>query len=141
MKLGHAVTILTLLASPAIAGICGDDSDADIALFETAKSALLNADYRSFSRIAGAYFADIEDSYDDYFGPLEQTFPEGFDRCETILQRREKPGFFQDLILYFPAGYETPMAVLLIGAEVEGQTRMIEFNYNTNISRVLEELK
>ena len=33
------------------------------------------------------------------------------------------------------------MAVLLISADVEGATKMIEFTYNTNISDVLDELK
>ncbi len=136
-----ACAVAACLATPAFAGTCGQENDADIPLFETAKAAFLNADFRSFSRIAGSYFADLDENYDTYFGQLEQIFPDGFERCETILQRREAPAFFQDLILFFPKGYDTPMAVLLIGAKVEGEMRMIEFNYNTSISGVLEELK
>lgn len=136
-----ALALSALIATPALAGTCGPDRDEDIALMETAKAALLNADYRSFASIAGAYFSDLEENYDGYFGPLETTFPDGYDRCVTILQRRESPAFAQDLMLFFPKGYDAPMAVLLIVADVEGTTRMIEFSYNTNISGVLDELK
>ena len=136
-----SLALAGLLATPAFSGSCGADHAADVALLETAKAALLNADYRSFTSIAGPYFPDLADNYDGYFGPLETTFPEGFDRCVTILQRREAPSFAQDLIFYFPKGYDSPMAVLLIAAEVEGTMRMIEFSYNTNISGVLDELK
>ena len=131
----------SFFAAPAFAGTCGPDQDDDVALLETAKAALLNADYRSFVNVAGPYFSDLEENYDSFFGPLETTFPDGFDRCVTVLQRRENPSFAQDLIFFFPKGYETPMAVLLISADVEGATKMIEFTYNTNISDVLDELK
>ncbi|MBT8459084.1 MAG: hypothetical protein KJN60_05395 [Boseongicola sp.] len=136
-----AAAFVTLTASPAISGICGPDRDDDIPLLETAKAALLNADYLSFTSIAGPYFPDLAGNYEGYFGPLENTFPEGFDRCVTVLQRRENPSFAQDFMFYFPKDYESPMAVLLISAEVEGTTRLIEFSYNTNISGVLDELK
>ena len=136
-----ALALATLGTSPAFAGTCGPERDGDIALLETAKAALLNADYRSFTSIAGPYFPDLPENYDGYFGPLEATFPDGFDRCVTILQRRESPSFAQDLMFFFPKGHDSPMAVLLIAAEVEDTMRMIEFSYNTNISGVLDELK
>ncbi|SMX22802.1 hypothetical protein [Boseongicola aestuarii] len=135
------IALAGLIAAPAFSGTCGPEQAADVALLETAKAALLNADYQSFTSIAGPYFPDLAENYDGYFGPLETTFPEGFDRCVTILQRREAPSFAQDLIFYFPKGYDSPMAVLLIAADVEGTMRMIEFSYNTNISGVLDELK
>ena len=134
-------TLAALVAAPTSAATCGADTSSDIPLLETAKAALLNADYRSFTQIAGPYFPDLAENYDGYFGQLESIFPDGFDRCVTILQRREAPSFSQDLMLFFPKGYESPMAVLLIAADVEGTTRMIEFSYNTNISGVLDELK
>ncbi len=110
-------------------------------MFETAKTAFKSGDYRTFTRIVGNFFPDLKDNYDGYFGKLDELFPEGYDRCTTILQRREDPGFYQDMVLFFPKGYDAPMAVLLIGAKIDGEVRMIEFNYNTNISGVLDELK
>src|SRR6056297_67501 len=105
-KLAAALAFASLVTTPALAGICGPDQKEDVALMEAAKAALLNADYRSFASIAGSYFSDLEENYDSYFGPLETTFPDGYDRCVTILQRRESPSFAQDLMLFFPKGYD-----------------------------------
>lgn len=132
---------IAAFSTPANAGPCGADLTGDIPLFEEAKAAFLAADYKSFVDIAGPYFPDLESNFDDYFGQIQVVFPNGFDSCATVLQRREEPGFLQDLVFYFPAGSPAPMALLLIATEVDGQYRLIEFTYNTSISAVLDDLK
>ncbi len=142
MKLRACVTLISVFAaSAAFSGECGGDRAADIPVFEEAKSAFLASDYVRFVDAIGDYFPDVEQNFDAYFGQLERALPDGFSRCATILQRREEPGFAQDLVLYFPKGSDSPMALLLIAAEVDGAYRMIEFTYNTSISSVLEEIK
>ena len=142
MRLFYIVLFsLVMSATQSLAGVCGLDRDADIALLEHAKSAFLSADYREFVTIAGPYFPDLDENFNDYFGQIQIVFPNGFDRCETVLQRRESPGFHQDLIFYFPKGSPAPMALLLIAAEVDGKTVLVEFTYNTSISDVLSDLK
>lgn len=135
-------TLFALCAGTAApAGICGPDGGRDLPLMEAAKEAFLKADYHGFVTIAGPYFPDLAVNFDSYFGQLAVVFPDGFDRCETIIQRREDPGFHQDLVLYFPVGSPGPLALLIVAAEAEGEIRMIEFTYNTSISEVLGELK
>lgn len=141
MKPVFASIGLIFLAAPAFAGVCGADSDRDIPLFEEAKEAFLAAEYERFVEIAGPYFPDLKENFDDYFGQIQVVFPNGFDRCQTVLQRREAPGFHQDVIFYFPKGSKAPLALLMIAADVDGEARMIEFNYNTSISDVLSDLK
>ncbi|NND22436.1 MAG: hypothetical protein HKN18_16215 [Silicimonas sp.] len=136
----HALVAL-IIPTATLAGACGPDQDADIGLIEDAKAAFLDADYRKFVTIAGPYFPDLEQNFDDYFGQIQVVFPNGFDRCATILQRRESPGFHQDLVFYFPAGSPAPMALLLIAAKVDGEMQLVEFTYNTSISDVLDDLK
>jgi len=135
--------ILALLAgtSAATAGPCGPDRDTDIPVFEEAKAAFLATEYETFADIAGAYFPDIKTNFDTYFGQIQVVFPNGYESCQTILQRRESPGFHQELVFYFPRGHDAPMALLLIAADVGGKARLIEFTYNTSISAVLDELK
>ena len=133
--------LFVLLAGTAWAGPCGPDRETDVPVLEDAKAAFLDADYRAFTTIAGAYFPDIEENFDNYFGQIQVVFPNGYVSCHTVLQRREEPGFFQDLVFYIPEGYDAPMALLLIAAEVDGEAKLIEFSYNTSISAVLEELK
>ncbi len=125
----------------ALAGPCENSTAADILLLENAKMAFLASDYDEFAVIAGPYFPDLQADPDSLFGALKNALPGGFDRCVTVLQRRESPGFHQDLVLYFPRGFEVPIALLLIAVVVDGEPRLIEFNYNTNVSGVLEELK
>ncbi|MCG6884477.1 MAG: hypothetical protein LJE62_12055 [Silicimonas sp.] len=140
MKLALTIAA-TVLPGLALAGVCGPDRDTDIDVFEQAKAAFFDTDYREFSRILGDFFPDLDARYDSLFGGLERAIPEGYDRCETVLQRREAPGFHQEMIFYFPKGSPAPMALLLIAAEVDGKTRMVEFNYNTSLSEVFSELK
>lgn len=133
--------LFSLFASAAAAGPCGPDRNTDIDVLEKAKAAFLATDYRQFASIAGAYFPDINENFDSYFGQIQVVFPNGYDSCHTVLQRREAPGFYQDLIFYFPKGFDAPMALLLIAADIDGEAKLIEFTYNTSISSVLEELK
>ncbi len=132
---------LASLAGGTWAGTCGPERDADLPLLEDAKAAFLAADYALFAELAGPYFHDLADNYDAYFGPIERLIPQGFVRCTTILQRREAPGFHQDLVFFFADGVDGPVAVLMVSAEVDGEERMIEFSYNTNISDVLSDLQ
>ena len=130
-----------VLPGLALAGVCGPDREADIEVFEQAKAAFFDTDYRTFADIAGDFFPGIDARYDSLFGQLERAIPDGYDRCETVLQRREAPGFHQELIFYFPKGSPAPMALLLIAAETDGQARLVEFTYNTSLSEVFSELK
>lgn len=139
MRFLSALALVT--AQAASAGTCGPDAAEDIPLLEEAKAAFLAAEYQTFSDLAGPYFPDLKDNFDAYFGQIQVVFPNGYDSCHTILQRREKPGLSQDLVFYFPAGSEAPMALLLIAAEVDGETKLVEFTYNTSISEVLDGLK
>ena len=45
------------------------------------------------------------------------------------------------LMQFLPDQKDGHRGVLLIAADVDGTTRMIEFSYNTNISDILDELK
>lgn len=122
------------------AGVCGPDSDADIAVFEASKKAFLTTQYRDFIDIGGAYFSDLEENFEGYFGQLASVFPNGYDRCITILRRREEPGFYQDLILFFPKGFPGPITLHLVAAHDGKDIRLMYFNYNTAIGEVLDGL-
>ena len=129
-----------LSSSTAYAGVCGPDREADLPLLERAKAAFLASEYREFVGIAGDYFPDLDQNFNNYFGQLQVVFPNGFDRCETVLQRREAPGFNQDLVFFFPNGSPAPIALLLVSVTIEGEERLIEFTYNTSISDVVDDL-
>ena len=121
---------------------CAPQSDADIPYLEGLKDAFLEADYVEFAREMGPFFPDMDRQFEGLFGPIQNVFPDGFVRCRTVLQRREAPGFYQDLVLYYPVSSpETPLALLLVAVDPGDGIKLLEFNYNTSISVVLSELK
>ena len=137
----HALAALLASSSVTFAGVCGPDRDDDILVMEASKAAFLAADYRKFVEIGGNYFPDLESNFNNYFGQIQVVFPNGFDRCVTILQRREAPGFHQDVVFFYPKGFDAPVTLHLVAAQVGEGFRLIEFTYNTNISDVLDGLK
>ena len=130
---------IVLAGSHLAAAACDPSTSNDVPSFEIAKEAFLQADYEGFFQAMGPYFPGTE--YEPTFGQVRVVFPNPYRHCRTVLQRREAPGFYQELVFYFPAGSDAPLALLLIGAEVDGQVNLIEFSFNTNISDVLDDLK
>ena len=135
------VALLCSAGGGASAAVCGPDRAQDIPYLEDLKAAFLKADYRGFAELAGPYFPDLVERLNDYFGQVMVVFPNGFTSCETILQRREAPGFHQELVFLYPSGSPAPVALLIVAAEARGEIRLVEFNFNTSISDVLSDLK
>lgn len=132
---------MALVAGQAHSATCGADRESDIPELEALKSAFLDADYRRFAELAGPYFPDLVENLNGYFGQMMVVFPNPFPSCETVLQRREDPGFYQDVVFYYPAGANAPVALLLVAVRAEGVVRLVEFTFNTAISDVLEDIK
>ena len=133
--------LMSLATGHVEAAACGPDRDADIPELEALKSAFLRADYLQFAELSGPYFPDLVENLNGYFGQMMVVFPNPFPSCETILQRRESPGFYQDVVFYYPAGANAPVALLLVAVEAEGEVRLVEFTFNTSISDVLSDIK
>ena len=130
-----------LLPSFAAAQSCAPSTAADIPAFEQAKTAFYRTDYRAFANLIGDYIPDLEERFDALFDPLAVFEPQGYDRCRTILQRREEPSFFQEIVFFFPKGNDVPIALYLAGAEVDGDIKILEFSYNSAITEVLDSLR
>ncbi len=133
---------LVLLISPvsAAAQSCAPSTDADIQVFEAAKTAFLKTDYRAFAGLVDDYIPNIDAQFDQLFGPLDVFEPRGFSQCRTVLQRREAPSFAQEIVFFYPRGSNTPLALHMVGSEVDGVFRVLEFTYDTSVSAVLDKL-
>ena len=140
MKSLLAIACATLLPAAALAQSCTPSTAADIPAFEAAKTAFLKTDYRAFANLVDDYIPNMNAQFDTLFGPLDVFEPQGYDRCRTILQRREDPSFMQEIVFFFPKGSDIPLALHLVGAEVDGAVRVLEFTYNSSISVVLDGL-
>ena len=137
----YLLACLALLTpSLSFAQSCAPSAAADIPAFEAAKTAFLKTDYRGFANLVDDYIPNMDAQFDALFGPLDVFEPQGYDRCRTILQRREGPSVVQEIVFYFPKGSDVPLALHLVGAQVDGAVRVLEFTYNSSISVVLDGL-
>lgn len=137
----HYFALALLAPSLGVAQSCTPTTAANIPVFEAAKTAFLKTDCRVFASLVDDYIPDMNAQFDTLFGPLEVFGPQGYDRCRTILQRREEPSFLQEIVFYFHKGSDKPLALHLVGAEVDDAVHILEFTYNSSISAVLDGLR
>jgi len=144
MKQGIVAFLLTILSvAPALAQgalSCGA-APKSWPLFERLKGQFLNAEYRAFLESSGPMLEHEVENYDAYFGIMDELFPEGFDLCQTVLVREEEPAFRQEIVMYMREDMRGPITLLLIGVMIRGVPQLVYFNYNSNSTAVLGELK
>lgn len=108
---------------------------------EAAKDAFFERNYEQLAGILGAAFPVPSDQAAALFAPLESVIGGDFSRCQTILQRHEAPGFYQDVVLYYSEKLGAPIALLLTAADFDGELYFLRVTTNTSIGKVLEKLR
>ncbi len=136
-----ALSLALSMPSQVAAQTCPPSTEADLPVFEDAKTAFFRTDYRAFANLVDEYVPNMDAQFDTLFGPLEVFEPRGYESCRTILQRREKPSFFQEVVFYFPRGADGPIALHLVGTEIDGEVQVLEFTYNSSVGAVLSGLR
>ena len=132
---------LCLSASVVSAQSCTGENLKIIPEMEAAKDAVFEGKYETFGRMLGSDFQGLPENATQMFAPFREIVEGGYDSCTTILQRHESPGFYQDMVIYSSDQYEGPIALLLIGADVGGTFRFVEFSFNTSFSEVSSGLR
>ncbi|MDG1376724.1 MAG: hypothetical protein P8P56_06830 [Yoonia sp.] len=130
-----------LTASVASAQTCKGKDLVIIPEMEAAKDAFFEKDYEQFAELLGYSFPVPPNGAAALFAPLNSVIDGDFVRCQTILQRHESPGFYQDVVLYFTEKGGAPLALLLTSADVGGEIHFLSFTTNSSIGAVLEKLK
>lgn len=137
-----AAGLLTCLPGLAMAADgCPPEGLPAVPTFETAKAQFLTGDYKAFLDTASAYIPDAASKYDSLFGQLAKALPNGFDHCLTVVQRRDPPGLVQEVVFYYPPGLDAPLSLYLMGAEVDGTVKILEFTYDTTLGNVMDKLR
>lgn len=130
-----------LSASVVSAQSCTDEDSIIIPEMEAAKDAVFDGNYETFGRLLGSGFQGLPEGATEMFAPFRNLVRNGYTTCTTILQRHEKPGFYQDITMYTSDDYGTPIALLLIGAEIDGEFAFLEFKFNTSFVAISESLR
>ena len=129
-----------LTASVVSAQSCSGKDLVVIPEMEAAKDAFFNKNYEQFAVILGSAFPGRSDRAAELFAPLDSVIDGDYSRCQTILQRHEAPGFYQDVVLYHSEKAGAPIAFLLTSADFDGEIYFLTFYTNTSVAAVLEKL-
>ena len=127
-------------AAQAQAPACGAMADAWPVL-ERLKGHFKRGEYMAFLENSGPMLAHEVESYTAYFGAMDELFPEGFDRCDTVLVRDEQPAFRQEIIMFTRDDMRGPITLLLTGVVVGDRPQLVQFNFNSAATAVLDDLR
>jgi len=130
-----------LSASVATARSCQGKDVAVIPEMEAAKDAFYRGNYQEFAKILGAKFPVLSDGGRGLFAPLENQMDGSYSSCHTIIQRHETPGFYQDVVLYYSDQVSGPITLLLVGSDIGGEFRFLEFTFDFAMLEVLNRLR
>ncbi len=144
MRAFFLAAVLTLSSATPVIGqgtlSCGAAPDS-WPLFEQLKTYFKKGEYMTFLESSGPMLEHEVENYEAYFGVMDELFPEGFHRCQTVLVRDEQPAFRQEITMYFRDDMRGPITLLLTGVMIRGSMQLVYFNYNSTVTAVLDELR
>jgi len=137
-----AIALSLSLAFPAAADTVCDMRDAvahDV--FEPAKAAFLQGDFKAFAELTTTLVKGGPAAFGDAVGGLEGLFPNGFESCQTVVQRTDAGGMVQEITTFNIKGLKGPMSVYLLALPTRGTLEISYVNFDTTMSKVLNELR
>ena len=110
--------------------------------FEPAKAAFLAGDFDAFAELTTSMMPAGPAVFGDAIGQLKGLFPNGFESCQTIVQRRDVGGLVQEVTTFNIAGSNSgPMSIYLLAAPVRGDMQISSINFTTTMNDVLDSLR
>ncbi|MEL6883688.1 MAG: hypothetical protein AAFP87_04205 [Pseudomonadota bacterium] len=133
--------LLCLPTSLTAAPMC-DMGGADVLpVFEDPKAAFLAGDFQRFGEVTSALFTNGIAAYGDALDKMAELFPDGFDSCQTVVQRRDLGGMAQEVITFNTQAHAAPMSVYLLATPIRGEMSITYVNFNTKMIEVLDNLR
>ncbi|MEO0389442.1 MAG: hypothetical protein AAF218_00735 [Pseudomonadota bacterium] len=109
--------------------------------FETAKSAFLSGNFDAFARATTVLMPKGPAAFGDSMQRLKELFPEGFEGCQTVAQRRDAGGMVQEVTTFNIAGALGPMSLYLLAAPLRGEMKISYVYFNTTMNDVFDRLR
>ncbi len=137
----HLIIALALAASPAVAeNTCEMRGAEPVEILEAAKEAFLKGEFQEFSKVATELMGSSRKALEKPLGQLEGLFPNGFEDCQTVVQRRDVGGMVQEVTTFNIKGQDFPMSLYLLAAPIRGEMKISYLNFNTTMTDVLDSL-
>jgi hypothetical protein len=132
-----AVTALVLSATPSFAAPpCALKDSVEIDTMSKTKSAFASFD----SDLMLPLFQEnvSKTAIENLFSQVKTVAPDGFDSCQTMLQRLETGGMVQEVSIFVAKGGGPRVFFYALGVPNEtGDTRLHVVNFNTDIDEIL----
>ena len=112
-----------------------------ISVFEPAKAAFLAGDFNQFAELTTRLMPAGPAAFGDGINQLAGLFPDGFESCQTIVQRHDAGGMVQEVTTFNIRGNLGPMSLYLMAAPLRGELEISNINFNTTMSEVLDSLR
>ncbi len=136
-----AITLSLSVVAPAEAfeARCTPSSKQTVEAFERAKDAFFRGEFDRFDRIVNPFSGPRNQAAADDLRGLSNSFPNGFRECAVVVQRRELPGFFQEVVLFDTGG--APVGLYLQGAVLRGKSFVTDFALSANLGEIIARLE
>lgn len=138
----HFFLVMVLCAGPAIAEpVCEMRGAEAFDVLEASKAEFLKGEFETFADKASAVMGDGRKSLDEPIARLEGLFPDGFESCQTVLQRTEPGGMVQEVTTFNIKDTKFPMSLYLAALPIRGELQIVYLNFDTSITKVLDTLR
>jgi hypothetical protein len=135
MRLALAVAV-AVVATAARSEPCDLSGGVEVPEIEELNQMVLRQDNAAFKARASALLdqqlgAGVQSLFDIY--------AEGFDHCATIAQRVDAGGMMQSVVLF--DGTSGPLFAYWLSVPQGGKFRLLEFNLNSDIDKILSQMR
>ncbi|MEL7100730.1 MAG: hypothetical protein AAGM84_18030 [Pseudomonadota bacterium] len=138
LVLAAALALPTALSAETVCDMGGAEV---VPVFEPVKAAFLSGDFAQFAQLTTRLMPTGPAAFGEGITQLEGLFPDGFESCQTIVQRTDKGGMVQEVTTFNIRGNLGPMSLYLLAAPLRGEMEISNINFNTTMSKVLDSLR
>lgn len=141
-KLVSGALFSAVLAGAAMAEpICEMRGAEEVPALEAAKAEFLKGDFSEFSNVATEIMGNARNQLKEPLERMGVLFPDGFESCAVVLQRRETGGMIQEVSTFVIKDQEFPMSLYLLAIPIRGEWKIAYLNFNSTLSDVLSSLR
>lgn len=135
--------VLSVVAAPLWAApVCEMRGAEPVEVLEQAKEAFLHSEFDDFVAIAAEIMPEAAaQNILKELRRLDGLLPDGFDSCQTVVQRRDTGGMVQEVTTFNVKGQDFPISLYLQVTPVRDRMLISYLNFNTTMSDVLDQLR
>lgn len=112
-----------------------------VPVFEPLKAAFLAGEFEQFGDLATEKMKSLREDIAPSLRQIKGLFPNGFESCQTIVQRVETGGMVQEVTTFNIQNNDIPLALYLLAIPTRGEMIVVQFQFHTTLSQVFDELR